>query len=80
MITVVVAIVMNNIYGRTHAGAIFAPIDAAFETASQSGGTVAVALNVNVTYISTPDPGSQFRGTARRVSQSRSLQGVEWAQ
>ena len=42
---------MNNIYDRAHGGALFALIDEAFETASQTDGTVAVALNVNVTYV-----------------------------
>ncbi|MEJ2284120.1 MAG: hotdog fold thioesterase [Desulfobacterales bacterium] len=45
---------MNNIYARAHGGALFALIDEAFETAGQTDGTVAVALNVNVTYVSSP--------------------------
>ena len=48
---------MNNIYSRAHGGAIFALVDEAFETASQTDGTIAVALNVNVTYVSSPEPG-----------------------
>jgi acyl-CoA thioesterase len=48
---------MNNIYGRAHGGAVFALIDEAFETASQTAGTIAVALNVNVTYVKSPEPG-----------------------
>lgn len=62
---------MNNIYDRAHGGALFALIDEAFETASQTGGTVAVALNVNVTYVSSPEPGSQLRAEAHRVSQTK---------
>ena len=38
---------MNNIYDRAHGGALFGLIDEAFETAGQTKGTVAVALNVN---------------------------------
>ena len=45
---------MDNIYARAHGGALFALIDEAFETASQTHGIIAVALNVNVTYILAP--------------------------
>jgi acyl-CoA thioesterase len=62
---------MNNIYDRAHGGALFALIDEAFETAGQTDGTVAVALNVNVTYVSSPQPGLQLRAEARRVSQTK---------
>jgi len=62
---------MNNIYDRAHGGALYALIDEAFETAGQTDGTVAVALNVNVTYVSSPQPGLQLRAEARRVSQTK---------
>jgi acyl-CoA thioesterase len=62
---------MNNIYQRAHGGALFALIDEAFETASQTDGTIAVALNVNVTYVSSPQPGVNLRAEARRVSQTK---------
>jgi len=61
---------MNNIYDRAHGGALFALIDEAFETAGQTDGTVAVALNVNVTYVSSPQPGLKLQAEARRVSQT----------
>ena len=62
---------MNNIYARAHGGAIYALIDEAFETAGQTDGTVAVALNVNVTYVSSPQPGQKLQAEARRVSRTR---------
>ena len=62
---------MNNIYARAHGGAIYALIDEAFETAGQTDGAIAVALNVNVTYVSSPKPGQQLQAEARRVSQTR---------
>ena len=62
---------MDNIYARAHGGALYALIDEAFETAGQTDGTVAVALNVNVTYVSSPRPGLQLRAEANRVSQTR---------
>ncbi len=62
---------MDNIYNRTHGGAIFALIDEAFETASQTGGTIAVALNVSVTYVSSPKPGARLKSEARKKSQTK---------
>ena len=52
---------MSNLFARAHGGAIFALIDEAFEIAGQTDGTVAVALNVNVTYISSPEPGLRLQ-------------------
>ncbi|MFC1812969.1 PaaI family thioesterase [Thermodesulfobacteriota bacterium] len=62
---------MNNIYDMAHGGAIFALIDEAFETAGQTDGTVAVALNVNVTYVSSPEAGTRLRAEAREVSRTK---------
>lgn len=59
---------MENIHGIVHGGALFAIIDEAFETASNSHGTVAVALNMNVTYISTPPRGCKLIAEAREFS------------
>lgn len=62
---------MSNLFARAHGGAIFALIDEAFEIAGQTEGTVAVALNVSVTYVSSPEPGLRLQAEARRISQSR---------
>jgi acyl-CoA thioesterase len=62
---------MENILGMAHGGAIFSLIDEAFETASNSHGTVAVALNMNITYISSPPVGSILRAEAREISLTR---------
>lgn len=61
---------MDNIYGRAHGGVIFALIDEAFETASQTHGTIAVALNVNVTYVTSPEAGVRLRAEAQEVSKT----------
>ncbi|MFH2098156.1 MAG: PaaI family thioesterase, partial [Pseudomonadota bacterium] len=45
---------MANIYRRAHGGAIFSLLDEAFETVSQTDGTICVALNVNITYLRSP--------------------------
>ena len=68
---------MANIYRRAHGGALFALIDEAFETASQTAGTVAVALNVNVTYVTSPEGAVELRAEARRVSQTRRTAAYE---
>jgi acyl-CoA thioesterase len=59
---------MNNIYERAHGGSIFALIDEAFETVAQTDGTVAVALNVNVTYVASPEAGARLRAEAHEVN------------
>ena len=68
---------MDNIYGRAHGGAIFALIDEPFETASQTHGTIAVALNVNVTYVTSPETGARLRAEAREVSQTKKTAGYD---
>jgi len=59
---------MDNIYQRAHGGAIFGLIDEAFETACQTHGTIAVALNVNVTYVASPLSKARLRAVAQEVS------------
>ena len=59
---------MKNILGSTHGGAIFSLIDEAFETASNSHGTIAVALNMNVTFIAPPSPGAVLQADAKEVN------------
>ncbi len=62
---------MDNIYRRAHGGSIFALIDEAFEAVAQADGTVAVALNVNVTYAASPEPGARLRAEARIVNATK---------
>lgn len=61
---------MENLFGMAHGGALFALIDEAFETASNSHGTLAVALNMNITYLSSPSPGCRLIAEAREVHQT----------
>jgi len=68
---------MNNIYQRAHGGAIFGLIDEAFETASQTGGCIAVALNVNVTYMASPETGSRLFAEAKEISQSKKISNFD---
>jgi len=68
---------MDNIHGHAHGGAIYALIDEAFETAGQSDGTIAVALNVTVTYLSSPEPGNRLGAEAKRFSQTKKTAGYD---
>jgi acyl-CoA thioesterase len=62
---------MDNIYQHAHGGALFGLIDEAFETACQTEGTIAVALNMNVTYVASPKAGVRLRAVAHRISQTK---------
>ncbi len=62
---------MENMFGIAHGGALFALIDEAFETASNSHGTVAVALSMTVNYIAPPAAGSRLTAEAREFSRTR---------
>jgi acyl-CoA thioesterase len=59
---------MDNIYGMAHGGAIFSLIDEAFEISSNSHDRIAVALNMNVTYMKPPKKNTTL------VSESKELQ------
>ena len=62
---------MDNIYCRAHGGALFSLIDEAFETVCQARGAIAVALNVSVTYVASPEPGALLRAEAKELSLTR---------
>jgi acyl-CoA thioesterase len=60
----------ENIFGMAHGGAVFALIDEAFETAANSHGTVAVALNMNITYTAAAARGGRLRAEARELNRT----------
>ncbi|MBW1979667.1 MAG: PaaI family thioesterase [Deltaproteobacteria bacterium] len=62
---------MENIFQMTHGGAIFSLIDEAFQAACNSHGTVAVALNINVTYHRAAVQGCTLLAEAREVHRTR---------
>lgn len=68
---------MDNIFGCTHGAAIFSLIDAAFELAVNSHGTVAVALGVNVNYLNAPLPGELLRAEGRETNRSRKISACQ---
>jgi acyl-CoA thioesterase len=55
----------------THGGAIFSLIDAAFEIASNSHGTMAVALNMNINYLASPEKGAMLTAEAREINRTK---------
>jgi acyl-CoA thioesterase len=62
---------IENVFGMAHGGAIYSLLDEAFQTACNSHGTLAVALNMSVTYINPPESGVLLRAEAREVSLTR---------
>jgi acyl-CoA thioesterase len=62
---------MENIFGMAHGGALFALIDESFEVASNSHGTMAVALNMNINYISSPAKGSCLTAEAKEFNKTK---------
>ena len=67
----------DNIYRRAHGGAVYGLIDEAFETAAQTDGTIAVAMNVNVTYITSPTKHTRLTAEARQISQTKKTAGYD---
>ena len=61
---------MENIFGMAHGGAIFALIDEAFQTSCNTYGTVALALNVNITYLASPAPGNKLTAVAKEFNRT----------
>ena len=62
---------LQNSIGIIHGGAIFSLMDQAFQAASNSHGTIAVALNLNVTYFRSPKLGDILRAEARELNLTR---------
>lgn len=62
---------MENMFGMAHGGAIFSLMDAAFEVASNSHGTMAVALNMNINYLAAPVKESGLAAEAREINKTK---------
>ena len=62
---------MENMFGMAHGGALFSLIDEAFEVASNSHGTMAVALNINVNYMASPAKGSKLTAVAKEINKTK---------
>ena len=64
---------MANIFDMTHGGAIFSLIDEAFEISCNTHGTVAVALNVAVTYHRPPTKRGALRAESKEIHRSANI-------
>jgi acyl-CoA thioesterase len=62
---------MENMFGMAHGGAIFSLMDAAFEVASNSHGTMAVALSMNINYLASPSKGAMLTAKASEINKTR---------
>ena len=63
----------DNIFGITHGGAVFSLLDVAFGSAANSYGTVAVAININVSYIKPSLNGNILTTEAIEVTRSNRI-------
>jgi acyl-CoA thioesterase len=61
---------LTNIFGMFHGGAIFSLMDEAFQVACNSHGTMAVALNVSVSYLASPALGARLTAQAREINRT----------
>jgi len=61
---------MTNFHGLIHGGAVFALIDEAFGAASNSHGTIALALNLSVTFLEAPRINSLLVAEAKEESRN----------
>ena len=62
---------MANILGLVHGTALFALIDEAFQAAVNAHGTVAVALNMNLTFHQAPQMGEELTAETRELHAGR---------
>ncbi|MBN1474338.1 MAG: PaaI family thioesterase [Syntrophaceae bacterium] len=62
---------LENMFGMAHGGAIFSLIDAAFEVASNSHGTMSVALNMNINYLASPPKGAKLTAEAKEINKTK---------
>jgi acyl-CoA thioesterase len=62
---------MDNIYGSAHGGALFSLIDEAFEISSNSHDNIAVALNMNITYMKPPRKNTILTAESKEVNRTK---------
>ena len=62
---------MANILGMVHGSAIFALVDEAFQAAVNGHGTVAVALNMNLTFHAAPKMGERLTAVTQELHAGR---------
>jgi acyl-CoA thioesterase len=64
---------MNNFHGRPHGGAIYALADAAFSIIGNNQNNISVALDCNIYYHASPNPGEILYVKGERLKQSQKI-------
>lgn len=64
---------MANMFGMCHGGAIFSLMDEAFQVASNSYGTLALALHVGISYHAPPEMGSVLVAEAEEIQKTKRI-------
>lgn len=68
---------MEDLLGMTHGGALFSLVDEAFGAAGNSRGSVALALNVQITFIAPPSPREILRAEAKEIKREGRISNFE---
>ena len=64
---------MNNFHGRPHGGAIYGLADAAFSVIGNNQNNISVALDCNIYYHASPNPGKMLYVEGERIKQTRKI-------
>jgi uncharacterized protein (TIGR00369 family) len=64
---------MNNFHGRPHGAAIYGLADAAFSVIGNNRNNICVALDCNINYHASPDPGKVLHVKGELVKQTRKI-------
>jgi uncharacterized protein (TIGR00369 family) len=62
-----------NFFGRPHGGAIYALADAAFSVIGNNSNNISVAVECNISYHNSPDPGKTLHVEGREISGSSKI-------
>jgi uncharacterized protein (TIGR00369 family) len=64
---------MNNFHGRPHGAAIYGLADAAFSVIGNNQNNISVALDCNIYYHASPEPGKNLYVIGKRINQTRKI-------
>lgn len=62
---------LNNIFGRLHGGAVFSLLDEAFQLACNAHGSVAVAQQLSIYYLTPAEPGVRLLAEVTEINATR---------
>lgn len=64
---------MNNFQGRPHGAAIYGLADAAFSVIGNNDNNICVALNCDISYHASPDPGKILHVKGEKIKQTKKV-------